>query len=59
MNILDIMILFIGFSLAGLLCLHTFDMSAFYEKTMKIALIGCIIIKKECHHEFCHTNCRG
>ena len=35
MNILDIMILFIGFSLAGLLCLHTFDMSAFYEKTRK------------------------
>lgn len=35
MNLLDIMILFIGFSLAGILCLHTFDMSAFYEKMGK------------------------
>lgn len=32
MNILDIMILFIGFSLAGLLCLHTFDMLHFMKK---------------------------
>ncbi len=35
MNILDIVILFTGFSLAGILCLHTFALSAFYEKTDK------------------------
>ena len=35
MNILDIVILFTGFSLVGLLCLHTFAISAFTEKTDK------------------------
>ena len=35
MNILDIIILFTGFSLAGILCLHTFDQHAFYEKIRK------------------------
>lgn len=35
MNILDIIILFTGFSLAGILCLQTFDMNAFYEKIRK------------------------